>query len=108
MTAEELRAQIKEVEALKDRLLDSFDNQEKISEYNNQISALKEELNNITVEALKNELLKTGVLNQKKIEETLAANGIESIELSDEAKEIQKHQKKVNSVFDKYIGKQNG
>lgn len=57
------------------------------------------------IEKLKKEMLETGVLDQQKIEDTVAALGIEEVEISEEAKEMKKIKSKVNSIFDKHLGK---
>ena len=57
------------------------------------------------VEKLKKEMLETGILDQQKIEDTVAALGIQEVEISEEAKEMKKIKSKVNNIFDKHLKK---
>jgi hypothetical protein len=58
------------------------------------------------VEKLKKEMLETGVLDQQKIEDIVVAEGLEEVEISEEAKEMKKIKSKVNSIFDKHLKKE--
>jgi len=77
----------------------------KVEYFDKEIIKVKVELKQILLTDLAKEMLETGILDQKKIEETVAKSGIEQVEISEEAKEMKQFKSKVNNIFDKHLNK---
>ena len=73
-----------------------------IQKYDSEIAEAKEQLNNLVIQDLKKDLLQTGKLDLQKIEETIQSHGIESIRISEAAKDMKAHQSKVTDIFNKH------